>query len=279
MQSFYRHIPSPRAFRSHKVFPFPVTAPIYKHLISVGFYDTSVVPHKEIRFLGPGDAAEMGYAEVDVFRSKEEIAAFEKQEQEFTKIQAMKQKLGLGVGFAEPKGKRGRSQDQMHLAMSGEGRWAYVLIKGRVTSPDEIALHVMLAWHASAVTDASTCLHMIFPDQHNRAPNQPLPKSTPPKQSLKRFASLQNLVSANRGQRNLYREIRSVSSSSELPQVDLSSIVPQEGAQTFKRTVFKLEKAGSIPLIEGYRVDLEEFRGWLDAVGRGEGKVIIWREP
>jgi hypothetical protein len=59
-----------------------------------------------------------------------------------------------------------------------------------------------------------------------------------------------------------------------LPQVDLSSIVPQEGAHTFKRTVFKLEKAGSIPLVEGYRVDLEEFKGWLDAVGRGEGKVI-----
>ena len=40
----------------------------------------------------------------------------------------------------------------------------------------------------------------------------------------------------------------------------------------------KLEKAGSIPLIEGYRVDLKEFRGWLDAVSKGEGKVIVWTE-
>ncbi|KAI4950123.1 hypothetical protein J4E91_004779 [Alternaria rosae] len=80
VQSFYRRLPNPKAFRAHASFPFPVTAPIYNHLISVGFYDTSVVPHKEIQFLGPGDAAEIAYAEVDVFRGKEDRAAFEKQE-------------------------------------------------------------------------------------------------------------------------------------------------------------------------------------------------------
>jgi hypothetical protein len=280
VQSFYRRLPDPKAFRCHPSFPFPVvTAPLYNHLISVGFYDTSVVPHKEIRFLGPGDAAEIGYAEVDVFRSKEARAAFEKQEQESTKLDEMKKKLRLGLGYVEPGVKASRSQDQMHLEKSGEGRWAYVLIKGHKTSKEEIAPpHVMLAWHISAVTDTSSCLHTIFPDGHVPAAGHLSAAPTPPKPSLRRFASLQNLVSGSRGQKHLHREIRSASSSSELPQVNASSIDPQEGAQTFKRTVVKLDKAGSLPLIEGYRVDVGEFKGWLDAVGRGAGKLIVWRE-
>jgi hypothetical protein len=279
VQSFYRRLPSPKAFRCHPSFPFPVTAPLYNHLISVGFYDTSVVPHKEIRFLGPGDAAEIGYAEVDVFRSKEARAAFEKQEQESTKLNEMKKKLRLGLGYVEPGVKASRSQDQMHLEKSGEGRWAYVLIKGHKTSKEETAPpHVMLAWHISAVTDTSSCLHTIFPDGHVPTPSHPSAALTPPKPSLRRFASLQNLVSGSCGQKHLHREIRSASSSSELPQVNASSIDPQEGAHTFKRTVVKLDKAGSLPLIEGYRVDVGEFKGWLDAVGRGAGKLIVWRE-
>jgi len=278
VQSFYQRLPNPKAFRAHASFPFPVTAPIYNHLISVGFYDTSVVPHKEIRFLGPGDAAEIAYAEVDVFRGKEERAAFEKQEQEHTKLEEMKKKLKLGRGYRGPGGQATRSQDQMHLAIHGEGRWAYVLIKGHPTSPEDIAPpHIMLAWHISAVTNVSSCLHTVFPEKAAPAPVNPPTTPASSKQPLERFASLQNLVSGSRGQKHLHREIRSASSTSELPQVDASSIEPQEGALTLKRTVAKMEKAGSIPLVEGFRVDVGQFKGWLDAVGRGTGKLIVWR--
>ncbi|KAL1801457.1 hypothetical protein ACET3X_001799 [Alternaria dauci] len=279
MQSFYRRLLDSRTFPIHAAFPHSITPPVYNRVISVGFYDTSVVPHEEIRFLGPGDKAEIGYAEVDVFRSREEVAAFEAQEQEhFSKARAMKRKLGLGSRFGEQKGKMSVYQDQMHLANSGEGRWAYVLIRGHATSDEEVAPHVMLAWHLSAVTDTSTCLYTVFPDNHEPVLRKPPATSAPPKQPLRRLASLQNLVSPSRGQRHLHREIRSASCSAGSMEVEESSILPQEGAQTLKRTVVKLEKADSVPLIEGYRVDLEKFTGWLNAVGRGEGKVIVWRE-
>ncbi|KAG9189024.1 hypothetical protein G6011_05892 [Alternaria panax] len=281
MQSFYRRLPDPKTFPMHAAFPHRITPPAYNHLISVGFYDTSIVPHKEIRFLGPGDAAEIGYAEVDVFRSKEKLVAFDAQKQEHvSKMQAMKRKLGFGFGCGEPDAKVSVYQDQVHLAMGGEGRWAYVLIKGHATSEEkeEVVPHVVLTWHLSAVTDTSTCLHTVFPDKDEPVLGQLPAMPITPKQLLRRLASLQNLVSPSRGQKHLHREIRSGSSSAELPGVEESKILSQEGAQTLKRTVVKLEKAGSVPLIEGYRVDLKHFRGWLDAVGRGEAKVVVWRE-
>ncbi|OAG20883.1 hypothetical protein CC77DRAFT_922390, partial [Alternaria alternata] len=237
MQSFYRRLPDPKTFPIHAAFPRRITPPAYNRLISVGFYYTSFIPHKDIRFLGPGDMAEIGYAEVDVFRSKEEV-----------------RKRTLGV-----------YRDQIHLADSGEGRWAYVLIKEHAIPEEETPPHVMLAWHLSAVTDTSTCLHTVFPDNHEPILSKPPATPAPPEQPIRRLASLQNLISPSRGQKHLHREIRSVSSSAGSTEVEESSILPQEGAQTLKRTVVKLEKAGSIPLIKGYRVDLKEFRGWLDA--------------
>ncbi|RYO72058.1 hypothetical protein AA0113_g1689 [Alternaria arborescens] len=279
MQSFYRRLPDPKTFPIHAAFPRRITPPAYNRLISVGFYDTSFIPHKEIRFLGPGDMAEIGYAEVDVFRSKEEVVTFNAQAQEHPlKSQAMKRRLGTESKHGERKRTLGVYWDQIHLADSGEGRWAYVLIKEHAISEEETAPHVMLAWHLSAVTDTSTRLHTVFPDNHEPILSKPPATPAPPEQPLRGLASLQNLISPSRGQEHLHREICSVSSSAGSTEVEESSILPQEGAQTLKRTVVKLEKAGSIPLIEGYRVDLKEFRGWLDAVSKGEGKVIVWRE-
>ncbi|KAI4950122.1 hypothetical protein J4E91_004778 [Alternaria rosae] len=150
---------------------------------------------------------------------------------------------------------------------------------GYPASPEDIAPpHIMLAWHISAVTNVSSCLHIVFPKRDAPVPGNQPTTSTSSKQPLKRFASLQNLMSGSRGQKHFHREIRSASSSSELPQVDVSSIEPEEGALTLKRTVAKMEKAGSIPLVEGFRVDVGQFKGWLDAVGRGTGKLIIWRK-
>jgi hypothetical protein len=37
-------------------------------------------------------------------------------------------------------------------------------------------------------------------------------------------------------------------------------------------------KVGRIPLVEGFRVDVDAFQGWMEACGTGDGKVILWRE-
>jgi hypothetical protein len=68
------------------------------------------------------------------------------------------------------------------------------------------------------------------------------------------------------------------SSNSELSSVDARVDIEQSRATTLHRSVLKLEKAGRIPLIEGFRVDVAAFREWLEACGRGRGKVIMWRE-
>ncbi|KAF1946048.1 hypothetical protein EJ02DRAFT_508895 [Clathrospora elynae] len=260
IQSFYRRLPDPKAFQYHSAFPFRVTPPVYQHLVSLAFYDTSVTPHKEIRFLGPGDAAEIGYGEVDTFRSEEDWDSFLEQQHMWNSK----------FPFVN---KESRHTDQVHNAVTGEGRWVYFLVKGHTSSPQEIAPHVILATHSSSITEASTCLHTILPDEY--MPLTPLQPS--PKQSLRRFASLQNLMSGPSTQKRLYQLLRSASSS-ELPPIDSAIIASQEGAQTLRRTVLKMEKAGFVPLIEGYRVDVGKFRAWMDAVGKGRGKIILWRE-
>ncbi|KAH7383323.1 hypothetical protein BKA66DRAFT_417838 [Pyrenochaeta sp. MPI-SDFR-AT-0127] len=241
MGSMYNRYPDPKGFPHNAAFPWPIRPPVYQQLISVGFYDTSVTPHKEIRFLGPGDATEIAYAEVDTFRSQEDIEAF---------------------------------QEQQNQDLTGEGRWAYILIKGNQTAKDETPPHLIIAFHHSAVTDESTCLHTILPDDHVTHSTS---SQTPPSLPLKRFNSLQNLINASRNPLRLHQALRSASSS-ELPRADVASIDLQDGAQTLQRTVLKMEKAGGIPLIEGYRVDIGAFRSWLDAVGRGSGKLMMWKE-
>ncbi|KAF1836134.1 hypothetical protein BDW02DRAFT_578181 [Decorospora gaudefroyi] len=269
MQSFYNRLPDPKTFPFHSAFPFIVTPPIYNQLVSVGFYDTSVSPHKEVRFLGPGDA-KLGYGEVDVFRSKEDLAAFQEYQKQTCKYEAIKQKLG----FKEQKEKASRYTDQAHRAATGEGRWAYILIKGHDVPP-KTAPHVMLAWHTSAVPNMSTCLHTILPDADKPLPSPPPPSSQPSR--LKRLASLQDLMGTNHRRKRVHKVLRSASSS-QLPQLDVANILPTEGAQTLRRTVLKFEKAGGVPLVEGYKVDVAKFRPWMDAVGKGQGKLILWRE-
>lgn len=47
---------------------------------------------------------------------------------------------------------------------------------------------------------------------------------------------------------------------------------------TLRRTILWFDKAGQIPLIEGYRTDLAAWIPFLEAVGRGEGKIILFCE-
>jgi hypothetical protein len=270
-QRLYQQLANSYLFSINTAFPYPVSVPIHKKLISVAFYDTNVTPHKEIRFIGPGDVAEMSYNEVDVFKYPQAIEVDPLTAKEECRINTMKRVLGM----------KAPTKDVRHMPMhqraaTGEGRWAYVLLEGHHTSldPEEIAPHVVVAWHISAVTDTSECLYTVFPDGYKR----PSPSAPVPKPDLKRFASLQNLTAALGQPSRLHHALHSASSSSELPNVEVESLQAQEGAMTLKREVVKMGKPGKIPLIEGFRVDVGKWRGWLDAVGKGTGKVVMWRE-
>ena len=270
MWTLHRRLPDPKFFAVHRVFPYLVTPPIRKELVSVSLYDTSVEPHQEIRFFGPGDVTELSYHEVDVFGDPEDRRNSQAPLQPRSPVDAIKQTLGFSDVEAL---QHTRYMRMSQRAKTGEGRWCYLVIKGHAIKDGGTPPHLILAWHASAVTATSDCLHTIYPDHA-------LLKATAPSGSkLKRFYSLNNFGAALRSPArfNFHQTLKLASSSSELPPVDTSEIAQREGT-TMHRTVLKIEKAGSIPLIEGYRVDVAVFKDWMDACGRGSGKVIMWQE-
>lgn len=268
MWKMYRQLPDAKFFSIHPAFPYPVTAPLQKRLVSVSFYDTSVEPHKEIRFIGPGDVAQITYNEVDTFKNQDE-----------TETEGTSKKQGGRIGGLTKNSKLGdelskrdiRSLAVHQLATTGEGRWAYILIQGHKSTDGGTPPHIIITWHVSATTDISTCMHTILSTGSSR-----IPQPTNPMTPLKRFSALQNpssVLCASR--RQLHQALRSPSSA-ELPTINEASLKPQDGAQTLQRTVMKFQKAGGVPLIEGFRVDVAAFRAWLDAAGRGQGKIITW---
>lgn len=272
MWGFRRQLPDPKLFSIHPAFPYSVTLPVKRQLVSVSFYDTSVEPSKELRFLGPGDVAEMSYHEVDVFDSREGNTDSEVASRSGSSRGTIKQTFKL-IDNETPK--HFRYMTMSDRAEAGEGRWCYILIKGHEPHYGGITPHLILAWHTGAVTASSDCLHTIYP-----ADTIPKPTAPPQNRKLKRFSSLQNLGAALRSPAkfNFHQSLRSASSSSELPQADEGAEIEQQGSKTLHRTALKMEKGGTIPLIEGFRVDVAAFRGWMDACGKGSGKVIMWRE-
>ncbi|CAA9956500.1 hypothetical protein PTMSG1_00108 [Pyrenophora teres f. maculata] len=245
MMKFQDRLSHPQSFAVHPAFPLQTKHPTRKRLISVSFYDTTTNPHQEIRFFGPGDVTDIVYAEVDVFKSIEV--------------------------------KKNRSMDQMKYASTGEGRWAFIHIEdhGVRKSWEAQFPFVLLAWQISTVTSTSQCVHTIYPDG---APTT-LPPIRPQSsgRSVRRLVSLSQMQDARLQKQRLYEAIRS-ESISELAQAEMSSDLPLVGSHKFVRTVIKLGKPGNIPLIEGHRVDIPEFGKWMDAVARGQGKVVLWAE-
>lgn len=266
MWTLYRQVPDPALFSTHPAFPHRIAPPERKRLVSVAFYDTSVEPHREVRFLGPNDVAEMVWDGVDVFCDDDE----------------------------EEEAEDGQDSS---LGQSGEARWSYILIKGHAVEPGVTAPHVMLAWHADSITSVSDCLHTIFPD--NDSTPEPCtesaskaPASHSKKTSkLKRLSSLPGMGSSLRtlaksqadAKARLHKTLRAVNSASFLPSPSPVSNPPPTQSSTdqgwtLHRCVLKMEKAGAIPLIEGFRVDVAQFRGWMEACGVGKGKVMLWYE-
>lgn len=245
-------IPDPKAFSINGAFPYLVEPPVYQKLVSVSFYDTSVTPHKELRFLGPDDCAEMTYNEVDTFAYPDDTAAASGNS---SKADAVKRALGMNTTCAQTTDYKNMSMPDR--AGTGEGRWSYILFRAHPppTQSSHTPPHCILAWPTHVTTNSSECLHTIYPDR----PSAP-----------RHFSSLQNVAVSMRLQQSLR-----AASSEQLPEARL---VHMEGAVTLKRKVLKMEKPGGMPLVEGYRVDVRKWEGWMEAVGKGKGKIMMWME-
>ncbi|KAJ4989493.1 hypothetical protein SVAN01_05028 [Stagonosporopsis vannaccii] len=279
MWTFYNQLPNPKLFSVHPAFPCPVSPPKRKQLVSVSFYDTSVDPHMEIRFLGPGDAGEMSYNEVDVFNDPGNT---DRNSHPSPRCRSPANTVNESLGLLSTDTRYTRLA---HRASTGEGKWCYVLIKAHSPKDrDEDGgphPHILLAWHSTAVTAVSDCLHTVFPDNSPSLTSAPAYQRT---SNLKRFSSLQNLGYTLRSpsRSGFQQSLRPASSSSHLPGADAeemkAGLTQQEGGAMLHRCVVKMGRAGGVPLVEGWRVDVRAFKGWMEACGRGQGKVIMWRE-
>ncbi|KAF1911141.1 hypothetical protein BDU57DRAFT_566612 [Ampelomyces quisqualis] len=245
LHRLFKAYPDPYLFSINLAFPYPIAPPHHTKLISAAFYDTRQSPHKETRFLGPTDCAEISYNEVDIFRVPRPVYEQPCELQEHISVM-----------------KRARGHKAQTMADHGEGRWSYILMQGHRRVEGEIAPHMVIAWPREGTTGFSECLHTVYPDDER-------PALAVPKRASKRFTSLQNL--------RLRRDLRAASSGEELPR-PVVEVGKQEGALTLKRQVLKMEKGGRIPLIEGYRVDVKRWEEWLGAVGEGKGKIILWMD-
>jgi hypothetical protein len=180
LKRLYNQIQDPYNFSINTAFPYHVKPPVYQKLVSVSFYDMGVTPHKEIRFIGPGDCKEMSYNEVDVFSNSSGTSDLRDTS---CKIGNLKSALGLaGTGSGTPSYKH---MPMAQRAAFGEGRWSYILLQGLTSSTQE-APHVMLAWPTCCITSYSDCLHTIYPDAYNASHPRPF--------APKRATSLQNLA-------------------------------------------------------------------------------------
>jgi hypothetical protein len=274
--TLHNRIPDPKLFSTHPSFPYPITPPIAKKLLSVSFYDTSIEPHRELRFLGPGDVAELSYHEVDVFRSH--------RREEHPQVPLHTAYAAVGVLNAMQASSHSRYTTMAQRARTGEGRWCYVLAKGHAPEDGGTAPHIILAWHISCVTGTSNGFHTIYPDDSVDRGTPTVPAQDTRK--LRRRSSMQNLGQLEQTQPSLKKTLRTASSTSALPrfgseapvELEGEALAKQDEGVTLQRTVLKMEKAGRIPLVEGYKVDVDAFRGWMEACGTGDGKVILWRE-
>ncbi|OAL52376.1 hypothetical protein IQ07DRAFT_642080 [Pyrenochaeta sp. DS3sAY3a] len=198
-----------RAFSLHPGFAFPVARPVFQRLTSVHFYDTSVQPHKEIRFIGPGQLADIIYGEVDTFISLEEEETPDKgkhaaevkehvptpapqpksknhRKQLKKREKAKAAKLALGQQNEaqsqqpepepeqqpkDPKGK-GKAKDAPlryvspeSLTATGQGRWAFLVLRAHPTPDEDTDAYMMLAWPVCTATTTSECLFTLYPGE------------------------------------------------------------------------------------------------------------------
>ncbi|KAF3006497.1 hypothetical protein E8E13_004566 [Curvularia kusanoi] len=195
--SLHQRIPDPTLFSNHPAFPYPITPPVAQALVSVSFYDTSVSPHKELHFLGPSDAAELSYHEIDTFSAPKTTQPLSHRSSS-SPPNPLKHSPRPSTTPQSPTHTRYTSMS--HRATTGEGRWCYILAKAHAPRDGSTAPHVLLAWHTSCVTGTSTCLHTISPEEPSASPHFSATSTQPhrPSSRLKHVSSLQDFTQARR---------------------------------------------------------------------------------
>ncbi|KAF2642673.1 hypothetical protein P280DRAFT_271543 [Massarina eburnea CBS 473.64] len=327
-----KYHPSVRLMNTHPLFPYPPERPVNISLVSISFYDTSVWPHRELQYFGPGDVESIVYAEVDTFAGPDEVDMEEaakikspKRNSNFERMKKMNGEYSTKETF--------RRMDMRGKDEKGEGRWAFVIIKGKLEKGDEgVAPWLTVAWPTMAVTRKSNCLHTLFPD-HDKDnvsasttyvpgvnPTQPAfsaststlplprrstsasssrsyiqprfhlpsatssPSPTPSsRHRRKRTVTMPSMVTAACPGIGFSPGISAMTtfsypSSASLavsPAADGPGISLRNDAWTVKRTIMEFGNDLGMPCVEAYRTDPAAWKGVLDVVGRGCGKVVM----
>jgi hypothetical protein len=298
MRNLYAKINDPCLMALHPMFPYRPTKPVHVPLVSASFWNTGMEPHKELWFIGPGDVETLSYNEVDTFSERREIPADKKK-----RTNRFKQIM------SNAEARRMKMRDP---AQSGDGRWCFIVIRGhrgqgnqdhkgvgRFTSKtkfqdeevEEVAPYIVIAFPKSAVTQSTECLHMLYPDsgepaKESEAPPAPEPQmqprigrsiSTPILNKAFRKPSISNFpFQFRRSNANLTDDAQAQQTFPPLP---FQQATEKKGVPwTLRRTILWFEKGGNLPLVEGYRTDATLWKPFLDAVSKGEGKIMLFCE-
>jgi hypothetical protein len=294
MQSFFAQVKDARLLSYHPMFPYPPTKPKNVPLVSAGFWDTGGDTHRELWYVGPGDVEVLSYNEVDTFGARMEMNSDQcKMHSRFRRLLKREEIAGKEI------------RDQ---ALTGDGRWSFIVMRGHAdefhthegsepSEQEEHAPYVLIAFPTSAVTKSTQCLHMLYPDDYQPTaataepvadiaqPNRPVTITS--KLPVARVASVPVLSAS------IYT--RPPKARRPLSSIDLNApsqrpsrlqglkeashaLMNKGNNQALRRTILWFEKAGQSPLIEGYRTDLSLWQPFLEAVARGQAKVMLWCE-
>lgn len=293
MLNLYSTINNPCLMAVHPMFPYPPIEPVHVPLVSASFWDTRVEPHKELWFIGPGDVELLSYNEVDTFSERRDVASDnQKRPNRFREI------------LKNLEARKAKIQNQ---APTGDGRWCFIVIRGHqeqdhsrtrsfASEPkhqdEEVAPFVVIAFPKSAMTQSTECLHMLYPDLDESHPETDEPPTSLPqlqphaehffsrpvlnhkfrKSSIGKFTPHLRRSSTNLTSPNLQTQV-------PIPPLPFQQATEKKGEPwTLRRTILWFGKAGNVPLIEGYRTDVLRWRPFLEAVGRGQGKIVMFCE-
>lgn len=310
MRSLHHKLDNPYLLQVHPMFPYPPTKPTHIPLISASFWDTTTQPNQELRFIGPGDVEVLCYNEVDTFGTMSEktddismrrsVSGLKaKLKGEACKTKETGDKAFTGEGrwcFIVIRGHPSKDQQVTKHPASiileeDEGEKEKEGQREKEVSP-----YVVLAFPSTAVSRSSECLHIIYPPKSGvlstpRQSPQPTATMAGARTQLRRISSMPVLSrAAHRPSTHRFPSPQIDTPSSQLtPPLSTSTEEPfqsysdwsknQGEPWTLRRTILLFEKAGNAPLIEGYRTDLQVWWPFLDAVARGQGKIMLCCEP
>lgn len=298
MSTLYQKCQDETVMQIHPLFPYPPTRPVGVPLVSISFWDTSVEPRRELRFIGPGDVSSILYAEVDTFS----LSLPEDHDSDDVTPEEYRSTSGPFARMASgriPLTATGLRKIAMHdRNAQGEGRWCFVVVNGWKKADGEVAPFVVLGWPTTSVTNSSECLYTIYPDEEENLQDEkdvyggmppPLLPASKTRVPLGRLVSMPTLWGGGSVTPRMRDELRSASATTLPPpapnrprgsagQAGVAKGVYQPDAWTLRRTSLMFQKAGGVPLIEAFRTDAGAWMPFLEAVGKGKGKVMTFCE-